>query len=169
VELRDAIQKVALEKPTYGYRRITAELHRSGRIVNHKLVLRITGEDNLLCLRRRSFVNTTDSNHNLPVYPNLARGLELTRVNQLWVADITYIRLLHEFVYLAVILDAFSRRVIGWALGRTLESSLAVEALSKAIRCAELSPDWSTIQIVASSTHLGFTPRCSLGMAYKSA
>jgi putative transposase len=140
VELRDAIQKVALEMPAYGYRRITAELCRSGRIVNHKRVLRITREDNLLCLRRRSFVTTTDSNHNLPVYPNLARDLKLTCVNQLWVADITYIRLMLEFVYLAVILDAFSRRVIGWALGRTLESSLAVEALAKAIRCGRVEP-----------------------------
>ena len=140
MKLRDAIQKVALEKPTYGYRRITAELHRGGLIVNHKRVLRITEEDNLLCLRHRSFVTTTDSNHNLPVYPNLARDLELTCINQLWVADITYIRLLCEFVYLAVILDAFSRRVIGWALGRTLESSLAVEALVKAIRYGRVEP-----------------------------
>jgi transposase InsO family protein len=90
-------------------------------------------EDNLLCLRRRAFVRTTDSDHKLPMYPKLAKDVKLNRLNQLWVADITYIRLMCEFVYLAVILDAFSRRVIGWALGRTLEADLTVEALGKAI------------------------------------
>ena len=93
---------------------------------NHKRVLRLMREVNLLCLRRRAFVVTTDSGHNLPVYPNLARGLRPGGINQLWVADITYIRLRTEFVYLAVVLDAFSRRVIGWALGRTLEAKLAI-------------------------------------------
>ena len=97
-------------------------------------------EDNLLCLRRRSFVRTTDSNHKLPVYPNLARDLELRGLSQLWVADITYIRLLHEFVYLAIILDAFSRRVIGWALDRTLQAELAVEALRMAIKASLVQP-----------------------------
>ena len=91
-------------------------------------------EDNLLCIRRRKFVCTTDSNHGLRVYPNLAKKMELTRLDQLWVADITYIRLETEFIYLAVVLDAFSRRVIGWALGRTLEASLAVQALQMAFR-----------------------------------
>jgi len=133
MELRDAIQRIALEKPTYGYRRITAQLRRAGRVVNSKRVLRMMREDNLLCLRRRSFVRTTDSDHGLPVYPNLAKGLVLTGINQLWVADITYIRLLCEFVYLAVILDAFSRRVVGWALGRTLEDNLTIAALELAI------------------------------------
>jgi putative transposase len=90
-------------------------------------------EDNLLCIRRRAFVVTTDSRHNLPIYPNLARALTPRAINQLWVADITYIRLLTEFVYLAVVLDAFSRRVIGWALGRTLEAELAVTALRMAL------------------------------------
>src|SRR5262249_4714815 len=140
MELRDAIQRIALEKPTYGYRRITAQLRRDGWIVNSKRVLRMSGQDNLLCLRRRSFVRTTDSDHGLPVYPNLAKGLVLTGINQLWVADITYIRLMCEFVYLAVILDAFSRRVIGWALGRTLETDLTVEALSKAIGRGRVEP-----------------------------
>lgn len=140
MELRDAIQKIALKMPFYGYRRITAQLHLNGMVVNHKRVLRITREDNLLCLRRRSFVNTTDSNHNLPVYPNLARKMTLAGLNQLWVADITYIRLLHEFIYLAVILDAFSRKVIGWALDRTLEAVLAVEALTMAIRRGKVVP-----------------------------
>jgi putative transposase len=140
MELRDAIQKIAIRKPMYGYRRITAELRRGGRVVNHKRVLRITGEDNLLCMRRRSFVSTTDSNHRLPVYPNLATTMTVSRIGQLWVADITYIRLLLEFVYLAVILDAFSRRVMGWALGRTLEAGLAIEALMKAIKRGRVQP-----------------------------
>lgn len=121
MELRDQMQKVALESPAYGYRRVAAELQRQGFAVNHKRVLRMMREDNLLCVRQRAFVVTTDSRHNLPVYPNLAREMTPTAINQLWVADITYIRLRTEFVYLAVVLDAFSRRVIGWALGRTLE------------------------------------------------
>ncbi len=134
MELRDAIQKIALEMPAYGYRRVNAQLRRRGWVVNHKRVLRIMREDNLLCLRRRKFVVTTDSNHKLPVYPNLARDLKVTGLNQLWVADITYIRLQFEFVFLAVILDAFSRRVIGWALTRTIDAALTVEALQMAIR-----------------------------------
>jgi putative transposase len=133
MELRDEMQKIALESPTYGYRRITAELQRRNFDVNHKRVLRLMHEDNLLCIRRRAFVRTTDSRHNLPVYPNLARDLDPTAVNQLWVADITYIRLREEFVYLSVLLDAYSRRVIGWALGRTLEAELALSALRMAL------------------------------------
>ena len=129
MELRDAMQQVALEFPAYGYRRITFELNRRGFGVNHKRVLWLMRADNLLCLRHKSFVVTTDSRHNLPFYPNLAREITPTAINQLWVADITYIRLRTEFVYLAVVLDAFSRRVIGWALGRTLEAELAVTAL----------------------------------------
>jgi putative transposase len=140
MELRDAIQKIALEMPAYGYRRVTAELRRQGRTVNHKRVLRIMREDNLLCLRRRKFVVTTDSNHKLPVYPNLARDLKVTGLNQLWVADLTYIRLQFEFVFLAVILDAFSRKVIGWALERTLEATLTIGALKMAIRCGRVQP-----------------------------
>lgn len=133
VELRDQIQKIALGMPAYGYRRVVAELKRRGEVVNHKRVRRIMREDNLLCLRRRSFVCTTDSKHGLAVYPNLARYMVLTGINELWVADITYIRLLWEFIYLAVILDAFSRRVIGWELGRTLENELTLAALRKAL------------------------------------
>jgi putative transposase len=140
MDLRDAIQKLSMEWPAYGYRRITAQLRRDDWEVNHKRVLRIMREDNLLCLRRRSFVRTTDSNHKLPLYPNLARGLDINGLSQLWVADITYIRLLHEFVYLAIILDAFSRRVIGWALNRTLEAELAVEALRRAISLGRIQP-----------------------------
>lgn len=133
-ELRDAIQRIALEFPCYGRPRITAELKRRGWEVNHKRIGRIMREDNLLCLRRRRFVSTTDSNHNLRVYPNLANKMELTGIDQLWRADITYIRLETEFVYLAVVLDAYSRRVIGWALDRRLEDDLAIAALQMALR-----------------------------------
>jgi putative transposase len=134
LEVRDAIQRMALEFPCYGSRRIRFELQRRGYTVNRKRVQRLMRADNLLCLRRRKFVVTTDSNHNLRVYPNLAARLVITRMDQLWVADITYIRLEVEFVYLAVILDAFSRREIGWALDRTLEVSLTLEALRMALR-----------------------------------
>jgi transposase InsO family protein len=133
MEIRDEMQKIAVESPAYGYRRITAELRKRGFDVNHKRVLRMMREDNLLCVRRRRFVVTTDSRHNLPVCPNLAGQIVPTAINQLWVADITYIRLRTEFIYLAVVLDAFSRRVIGWALGRTLEAELAVTALRMAL------------------------------------
>src|SRR5262250_3590759 len=134
LEWRDAIQRVALEFPSYGWPRMTRELERRGWVVNHKRVYRLMCEDNLLCLRRRKFVVTTDSAHDLPVYPNLAREMTLTGLDRLWVADITYIRLLMEFVYLAVILDAFSRRVIGWALERTLEDELTLAALRMALK-----------------------------------
>jgi transposase InsO family protein len=133
MEIRDEMQKIAVESPAYGYRRIAAELQKRGFAVNHKRVLRMMREDNLLCVRRRKFVVTTDSRHNLPVYPNLAAQIRLTGINQLWAADITYIRLRVEFVYLAVVLDGFSRRVIGWALGRTLEAGLAIAALAMAL------------------------------------
>jgi len=133
IELRDAIQRVAIEWPTYGRPRITEELRRRGWVVNPKRVYRIMREDNLLCVRGRKFVVTTDSTHVRRVYPNLAREMVLTNINQLWVADITYIRLLEEFIFLAVILDAYSRRVIGWALDRTLEDQLTLAALDMAI------------------------------------
>jgi putative transposase len=140
MELRDEMQKIALESPSDGYRRITAELRRRNFGVNHKRVLRMMREDNLLCARRRAFVTTTDSGHDLPIYPNLAAGMELTAVNQLWVADITYIRLREEFVYLSVMLDAYSRRIIGWALGRTLEAELAASALRMALFARRPAP-----------------------------
>lgn len=134
VEVRDALQRVALAWPTYGYRRLTAELRRRGLVVNHKRVLRLMRADNLLCLRyQRGFVLTTDSRHGLPVYPNLARGLTLRGLNQLWIADITYVRLRHEFIYLAVILDAYSRRVIGWALSARIDAALTLTALQMAL------------------------------------
>lgn len=134
IELRDAIQRIALEFPCYGWRRVTKELRRRGWVVNHKRVKRRMREDNLLCLRRRRFVVTTDSSHGLTVYPNRARSMALTGIDQLWVADITYIRLEEEFVYLAVILDGYSRRVIGWALERTLEDELTIQALRMALK-----------------------------------
>ncbi|MFI5096076.1 MAG: IS3 family transposase [Candidatus Acidiferrales bacterium] len=139
METRSAIQQIALEhRRRYGYRRITAELHRLGMAVNHKRVLRILSEDNLLAVRRREFVSTTQSDHPFPVHLNLARRMELTGINQLWVADLTYLRLNQEFVYLAVVLDAYSRKVVGWALGRTLAARLALAALQQAI--AERQP-----------------------------
>jgi putative transposase len=133
MDLRDAIQRIALAWPSYGRPRITAELRRQNWTVNPKLVYRLMREDNLLCVRKRKFVVTTDSNHTRRIYPNLAPNLILTATNQLWRADITYIRLRDEFVFLAVILDAYSRRVIGWALDRTMEDELTVTALRMAL------------------------------------
>jgi transposase InsO family protein len=144
MDLRSALQQTALAMPAYGYRRITADLRQQGWRVNRKRVLRMMREDNLLCVRRRRFVRTTDSDHGLPVYPNLAGEMEVQRVDQLWVADITYIRLRWEFIYLAVILDAFSRRVIGWNLGRNLRTELALGALKQAL---------STRQVTAGLVH----------------
>lgn len=131
--LRDAIQRVALEFPSYGWPRMTRELQRRGWAVNHKRVYRLMRLDNLLCLRKRKFVVTTDSDHGLTIYPNLARRMTLTGLDQLWRADLTYIRLETEFVYLAVILDAFSRRVIGWAFDRELSTELTLQALMMAL------------------------------------
>jgi transposase InsO family protein len=133
MDLRDTIQRIALEWPSYGRPRITAELRRRGLTVNPKKVYRIMREDNLLCFRKRKFVVTTDSSHSRKVYPNLAGRMVLTGMDQLWIADITYIRLRDEFVYVAVILDAYSRRVIGWALDRTMEDDLTLSALRMAL------------------------------------
>ena len=134
MDLRSAIQQIALEWPSYGYRRVHRELMRRGWKVNHKRVLRRMRVDNLLCLRKRKFILTTDSHHGLRIYPNLAKDMVLTGINQLWIADITYIRLEVEFVYLAVLLDAFSRSCIGWALQGSLEAGLVLEALRMALR-----------------------------------
>lgn len=132
--VRAVIQEVAVEHHRrYGYRRITAELRHRGMIVNRKRVLRMMQEDNLLAIRRRKFVSTTDSQHPFEVFLNLAKRMELTAPNQLWIADLTYIRLQQEFVYMAVVLDAFSRRVVGWALNRSLRSAVAVDALQQAM------------------------------------
>ncbi|MGH7246775.1 MAG: IS3 family transposase [Pseudomonadota bacterium] len=139
--VRDAIQRVALADRHCGYRRITATLRRRGLVVNHKRVLRLMREDNLLCLRPRPFVPlTTDSRHGWRVVPNLARGMVLSGLDQLWVADITYIRLEEEFAFLAVVLDAFSRRVIGWALEQHLQASLALAALRMALVVRQPAP-----------------------------
>ena len=140
MNLRDAIQRIALEWPSYGRPRITRELRRRGWTVNPKRVYRLLREDNLLCVRKRKFVVTTNSNHGLHVYPNLAADMILTGVDQLWRADITYIRLREEFVFLAVILDAFSRRVIGWALDRTMEDDLTLTALRMALKHRSVLP-----------------------------
>jgi putative transposase len=132
--VRDAIQRLALAHRHYGYRRIAAQLRREGFAVNRKRVLRLMREDNLLCLRTRPFVPvTTDSRHAWRVVPNLARGMAPTGLDQLWVADITYVRLLEEFAYLAIVLDGFSRRVVGWALETHLQASLATAALGMAL------------------------------------
>jgi putative transposase len=143
VAVRDAIQRVALaNRRHYGYRRIAAELRREGLAVNRKRVLRLMREDNLLSLRARPFAPaTTDSRHGWRVVPNLARGMAPSGVDQLWVADITYIRLAEEFAYLAVVLDAFSRRVVGWALETHLQASLAIAALTMAIAARRPAPD----------------------------
>jgi putative transposase len=144
MERRQQIQVVALEMRTYGYRPITKELRRRGVTINKKVVLRLLRADNLLCLRRRAFVSTTDSNHPLTVYPNLARDLVLTDINQLWVADITYIRLQRQFIYLAAMLDAHSRRCIGWALARYLDARLSLTALQMALQTRHFIPEQLT-------------------------
>ena len=133
MDLRDTIQRIALEWPSYGRRRVTQELRRRGWAVNAKRVYRLMREDNLLCVRKRKFVVTTDSNHARRIWPNLAASMVLTDVDQLWRADITYIRLRQEFVFLAVVLDAYSRRAIGWALDRTPEDELTLNALRMAL------------------------------------
>lgn len=139
--VRDRIQKAALKQRHYGYRRITQALRREGFCINHKRVLRILREDNLLCLRKKSFVPvTTQSSHRYPAWPNLARRVTPMTTDQLWVADITYIRLDEAFVYLAVILDAFSRKVIGWALRDHMKTELTLEALTMALQSRSVTP-----------------------------
>ena len=139
MELRARVQQIALtHRRNYGYRRVCRELKDQGWRVNHKRVARIMAEDNLLAIRRRKYIVTTDSGHDLPVYRNLAAKLKLSGINQLWVADITYIRLRQQFLFLAVVLDAYSRRVVGWALEESLEAFLPMAALRKAI--AERQP-----------------------------
>jgi transposase InsO family protein len=139
MEVRSTIQQIFAEhKRRYGYRRVTQELRRRGMLVNHKRVARLMREDNLLAVQPKCFLSTTETDHNLEVYLNLARRMKLTGVNQLWVADITYIRLHREWIFLAVILDAFSRKVVGWELDRTLAARLPMAALGKAV--AERTP-----------------------------
>ena len=138
--LRDAIQRAALGHRGYGYRRIKVAIEKEGFQVGAKKVRRLMRDDNLLAVRRRKFVVTTDSDHPFRVYPNLAEHLVLSDLNQLWVADMTYLRLQGEFVYLAVVLDAWSRRVVGWALGRKLDSELTLLALERAITSRQPQP-----------------------------
>ncbi|MFN2498843.1 MAG: IS3 family transposase, partial [Pyrinomonadaceae bacterium] len=141
MEVRAAIQQIFLEhRRRYGYRRISKELRRRGLLINRKRVQRIMQTDNLIALQRRAFVVTTDSKHEFEVYLNLASRVQLTDINQLWVADITYIRLQREFVYLAVILDAFSRKVVGWALDKSLAASLPKAALEMALAARQPGP-----------------------------
>ncbi|WP_135087763.1 IS3 family transposase, partial [Sphingomonas parva] len=139
--VRDEVQRLSLEHRFYGYRRITALLRQSGWAVNHKRVQRLRQTDNLLCITGRTFrPPTTDSRHRFSVYPNLARKMMPTGANQLWVADITYVRLAEGFVYLAVILDAWSRRVVGWALADHLKADLALAALDMALAARAIAP-----------------------------
>jgi putative transposase len=143
--LRDRIEEIVLEFAGYGYRRVTETLQREGFCVNHKRVLRIMREESLLCQLRQRWVRTTDSDHGLRTYPNLLanRGWRrLTGVNQAWAADITYIRLAQGFAYLAAILDAYSRRVVGWAFSRQIDAALAVAALEMALETRQPPVGW---------------------------
>ena len=140
VGLRDAIQRLAVKDRHCGYRRILRLLKREGWMVNHKRVLRLMREDNLLSIRRHRFVVTTESQHCWHVYPNLARHMVLSAINQLWVSDITYVRLQREFIYLAVILDVYSRRVVGWSISRQINSAFALEALVSALKQRRPAP-----------------------------
>jgi transposase InsO family protein len=133
VALRDAIERIVLAFPGYGYRRVTAQLHRQGWTVNHKRVLRVMRDEALLCQLKRRWIATTDSRHRFQTYPNLLTGLALDRPNQAWVADITYIRLPTTFGYLACVLDAWSRRCVGWQLSGSIDTQLTLAALNQAI------------------------------------
>lgn len=140
-ELRQAIRAIARDKPAYGYRRITAQLARNGTVANRKRVLKIMRKDGLLCSRRKAFISTTQSHHSFTIYPNLANSLLVERLNQLWVADITYVHLRCEVFYLAVILDAYSRRVIGWQMDMSLDAQLVVSALKQALAARTIKAD----------------------------
>jgi transposase InsO family protein len=140
-QLRDAIQREAIESRHYGYRRITHALRAQGWEVNHKRVARLMREDNLLAIRKRRFVPlTTDSGHDFEVALNLARRLIPTAINQLWVADITYVRLALVDVFLAVVMDAYSRKIVGWNLAAKMTTELALTALSNAIESRQPAP-----------------------------
>lgn len=133
-DLQDHIERIALEFPRYGYRRITHQLKRENVAVNHKRVLRVMRESSLLVVAKRKWGKTTDSNHRYPIYSNLVKDFILTGINQIWIADITYIRILLGFVYLAVILDAFSRKALGYCISKSLDTELALQALRMAIQ-----------------------------------
>jgi transposase InsO family protein len=155
LDLRDAIERIVLDFPGYGYRRVTEALGRDGWDVNHKRVLRVMRQESLLCQLQRHFVATTDSRHDRAVYPNLLAEATLSGLNQAWQADITYIRLPREFVYLAAILDAFSRRVVGWALSREIDTRLTLAALEMALE--------------RRAPHAGFIHHSDRGVQYASA
>ena len=138
-ELEDIISDIALDFPYYGYRRVTATLKRKGLIINHKKVHRIMKDNNILCKIKRSFKKTTNSAHNLKKYPNLIKDIIPQRINQIWHADITYIRILTSFVYLAAIIDAYSRKIVGYSLGKTLSADLTIAALKDAILNRDVS------------------------------
>ena len=142
IALRDAIERIVLACPGYGYRRGTAELHRQGQIVNHKRVLRLMRQEALLCQLKRHFVVTTNSQHGLPTYPNLLAEAKLTALNQALVADITYIHLPRQFVYLAAILDAYSRYCVGWHLSAMIDTQLTLQALEMALAHRSVAPGW---------------------------
>ncbi len=139
-DLIDHIETICLEFPRYGYRRVTEQLKRDRCLVNHKRVLRLMRESDLLCRVKRRWTKTTDSKHGFPRYPNLIKGNSIGRLNQVWFSDITYIRIRTGFVYLAAILDAFSRRVIGYAISPRIDSSLTLEALEMAIAARRPGP-----------------------------
>jgi len=134
VAIKEEMQKIVIEFPGYGYRRVKVELRNRNHVVNQKKVRRFMKEDNLICVKKRFKLQTTDSNHGEKIYPNLAKTLEVTTINQLWVADITYIQLSKEFVYLAVVIDVFSRRCVGWDLSRNIDTQLTLNALLKALQ-----------------------------------
>jgi len=133
MKIKSEIENIVLDFPRYGYRRVKIELHRRGSEVNHKVVYDIMKENDLLCSKKQFVPRTTDSEHNLPVYPNLTKDMFVTGINQYWAADITYIRLAREFIYLAAIIDVYSRKCIGWKLGRDIDAKLAVAALDMAL------------------------------------
>lgn len=139
-DIPDRIEAICLEFPGYGYRRVTQQLQHEGKVINHKKVLRLMRESDLLCRVRRKWVKTTDSRHPFARYPNLMKGLVVRAINQVWLADITYIRIRSGFVYLAAILDAYSRRVVGYAISTGLETSLTIAALRMAIAARHPTP-----------------------------
>jgi len=152
-DLTDRIEAICLEFPGYGYRRVTKQLQHDGKVINHKKVLRLMRESDLLCRLRRKWVKTTDSKHPFPRFPNLIKGMGVSKMNQVWLADITYIRIRSGFVYLAGILDAYSRRVVGYAISADLETSLTVAALRMALEHRPPPPVSSTIQTRECSMH----------------
>ncbi len=156
MKLKNEIQQIAVEFPRYGYRRMTEELHRRKYSANSKRVRRLMKEDNLLCIRNTFRPITTNSNHSHRVYPNLARDMTVNEINQLWVSDITYIQLLNEFIYLAVIMDVFSKRCVGWELSRSIDTTLALNALHKAL------------ELRADMDHTGLVHHSDQGVQYAS-